>query len=88
MEIAPQKRLTRGRFAAKILLGIGGVAALTVIPLNSSDSESWLVLANGVIPGFIVYGAWKAVPNRRDYLVFITCPDRFHCFSDANRPPR
>jgi hypothetical protein len=84
-DITPQDQLTKGRIAAKVLLGLGGVAALATIPLHSSDRESWLLLANGVLPGFIVYGAWKAVPNRRDYLVFMTCPDRFHCFSDANR---
>jgi hypothetical protein len=85
LEIVPEERLTRGRIATNLLLGIGGVAALTTVPLRSSDSESWLILANGVVPGLIVYGAWEAVPRRRDYLILMTCPHSLHCFSDANR---
>jgi hypothetical protein len=85
VDVVPEKRLTRGRIVAKILLGIGVVAALSAIPLTNSDPESRLILANSVVPGFVVYGAWKAVPQRRDYLILLTCPDSLHCFSDANR---
>lgn len=84
VEIAPTERLTPGRIAAKVLLGIGGVAALCAIPLNSSDPESWLLIGNPVIPGFVVYGAWQGIPKRHDYLIFLTCPDRLHCFSSTN----
>jgi hypothetical protein len=85
MDIAPEERLTKGRVAAKILLGLAGVAALTAIPLTSSDPESWLLVANGVVPASIVYGAWKAVPRRRDFAILLTCTDSLHCFSDADR---
>lgn len=85
VKIAPTERLTPGRVAAKVLLGMGGVAALCAIPLNSSDPESWLLIGNPVIPGFVVYGAWRAVPKRHDYLIFLTCPDRLTCFSGASR---
>src|SRR5437879_4699122 len=50
--IAPEERLTKGRVAAKIGLGLAGVAALCAVPLTSSDPETWLIVGNGVIPGF------------------------------------
>ncbi|MBV9038108.1 MAG: hypothetical protein JO182_26710 [Acidobacteriaceae bacterium] len=85
VDVAPTERLTRGRFAAKFFLGLGSIAALCAIPLNSSDPESWLIVTNLVVPGFVAYGASQAIPKRHDYLIFLTCPDRLHCFSDANR---
>ena len=54
--IAPEEHLTKGRIAAKIGVGLAGVAALAAVPLTSSDPESWLVF-NPVIPGFIMFGA-------------------------------
>jgi len=78
--IAPEDRLTKGRVAAKILVGLAGVAALAAIPLTSSDPETWLLLGNGVLPGGIMYGAWKLVPERRDYALLLTCPDGRRCF--------
>ena len=82
--IAPEERPTKGRVAAKIGLGLAGVAALCAVPLTSSDPETWLIVGNGVIPGFILFGAWKAVPQRRDYAILMTCPDSLHCFLDTN----
>jgi hypothetical protein len=82
--IAPEERLTKGRVAAKILLGLAGVAALCAVPLTSSDPETWLIVGNGVFPGFVMWGAWKIVPERRDYAILLTCPDRLHCFSEAD----
>jgi len=82
--IAPEERLTKGRVAAKIGLGLAGVAALCAVPLTSSDPEAWLIVGNGVIPGFVMWGAWKIVPQRRDYAILLTCTDSLHCFSDAN----
>jgi hypothetical protein len=80
-EIAPEKRLTKGRIAARLLLGAAGIAALTAIPLTGSDPENWLFLVNGVLPGFIACGAWRVVPERTDYVVLMACPDSLHCFS-------
>jgi len=61
-----------------------GVAALGAVPLRSSDPETWLIVENAVTPGFVVWGVWKAVPQRRDYAILLTCTDSLHCFSDAN----
>lgn len=85
--ITPEERLTKRRVVAKVLLGIGGVAALCALPLTSSDPENWLIVANGVLPGFILYGGWRAVPRRLDYVILMKCPDSLHCFSEANHPP-
>ena len=84
-DLTAEQRLTKKRILAKVLLGSAAVAALTAVPLTSSDPESWLIVSNGVLPGFVVYGAWNAVLGRRDYLIFLNCSDRQHCFSDRNR---
>ena len=84
-EIAAEEHLTKGRVAAKLLLGLAGVAALCAVPLTNSDPETWLIVENGVVPTFIMYAAWKVVPRRRDYAILMTCPDSLHCFSDTDR---
>jgi hypothetical protein len=81
IEIAPEKRLTKGRIAGRLLLGAAGIAALTAIPLTGSDPENWLFLANGGLPSVIAYTAWRVVPERTDYVVLMACPDSLHCFS-------
>jgi len=80
LEILPEEHLSKERIAAKVLLALGGVAALAAIPLRSSDPESWLILANGVVPGFVAYAGWNAVSLRRDYVILLICPDSLHCF--------
>ena len=87
VDIAPEEHLTQRRVAAKIGLGFVGIAALALVPLTGSDPENWLLLANPVVPGFIMYGAWKIIPRRRDYLVQLKCRDSLHCFSDPSRVP-
>lgn len=81
VDLVPERRLTEGRVAAKLLLGAAGVGVLALYPLSSSDPESLLILGNAVIPAMVMFGAWKAVPKRLDYLVIVTCSDRRHCVS-------
>lgn len=84
VELVPQRRLTQRRIFAKVLLGFAGVAALAAIPLTSSDPESLLILGNFAGPAMVLYGAWRAIPRRLDYLVMMTCPDRQHCLSASD----
>jgi hypothetical protein len=80
-----RKRLTRGRVAGKVLLGLAGIAALAAFPLAhvDRDPESWLVLGNVAVPATVVGVAWLVVPERTDYTITLTCTDRFSCFAPA-----
>lgn len=77
------RRLTKGRVALKVLAALGAVAALSAFPLNSSDPESRMIFTNLVIPAGAAYAGWRLVPERRDYVLLIPCPDRMHCFLAA-----
>ena len=85
-QLSVTRHLTKGRVALKVLAGMGAVAALAAIPLNSSDRENLLILGNVAIPGMVGFGASLLVPKARQYLLLLTCPDRFHCFSSTNAP--
>jgi hypothetical protein len=77
-----EKMLTKGRVALKIAAALGAIAAVAAIPLTSSDPESLLIIANPVIPGLAGLAGWSVVPAGKRHVLLITCPDRFHCFSD------
>ena len=81
--VSIERYLTKQRFVLKIVAAVGAVGALAIIPATSSDPESWLIMGNGVLPAFTAFGAFQAVPNARHYVLLLTCPDRFHCFSQS-----
>lgn len=87
-QLSVTRRLTKGRVALKVLAGMGAVAALAALPLTSSDREDWLILGNVALPGLVGFGASLLVPNARQYVLLLTCPDRFHCFSRPNATPK
>lgn len=86
--VAVERRLTKRRFALKVLAGMGAAGALAIIPATSSDPERWLVMSNAVLPAMAAFGAYRAVPNARQYVLILTCPDRFHCFSQTDVTPK
>ena len=81
--VSIERRLTKGRFVLKVLAGVGAVGALAIIPATSSDPESWLLLGNVGLPAIAAVGAAALVPKARQYVLLLTCPDRFHCFSHS-----
>ena len=80
VDVFAQHRLTKRRILARVLLGIGGIAALSAIPLATGEPENWAYVANLYVPALVVSGAWLAVPERRDYLVILSCTDSSQCF--------
>ncbi len=83
VELVPEQRLTRKRVLMKVLAVTGSVAAS--IAIGVSNPVTAVLLLNPVSQALFDCVAWEAVPRRLDYLLLMTCPDRLHCFSDANR---
>lgn len=79
LDMSPEETLTKRRIAARCLLGVGGLAVLSAVPLTSSDPETWFLIANPVTPAFSAFLGRKAMPARRDYFVLLNCPDPASC---------
>jgi len=75
-----------GRAAIKASLAIGASVAAWKIPLSSRDPQTAYLL-RGLI-GFAAAGGWKIIPERREYVLLITCPSRMQCFSAAHKFPQ
>ena len=83
IEITPEKRLTKIRVMAKVLVVTSSLFALSAVAFLNPVSA--FLLANPVMEFLIGYLAWEAVPQRIDYIIRMTCSESLHCFSDANR---
>ncbi|MBV9082974.1 MAG: hypothetical protein JOZ62_09875 [Acidobacteriaceae bacterium] len=81
-ELRWERRSTKRRVSARILLSMAGVGALCAVPLTSSDPETWLLVGNYAIPALVVEKIWNAVPDREDYVLMLTCTDPLLCFAE------
>jgi hypothetical protein len=84
-EVRVRARLTTARTALRVLAGLGAVAGAGAIAAHVGGVEG----AFFAIPAapLAASGAWMLVPHRREAVLFITCPDRFHCFSEQAAAP-